>query len=180
MNPTYHIFFRPTGQRGSELQSITPMAYDESTGESIGYASGGFVRRLWDSMVLGANATGAMSHPDSHIPIEFASLQFGGHADAQGNGQGGITCQKWSKEHGLLKLNEPEPDIYLPRFTAEDVHDIPDQPEPPGISGVEAYAQEPVSPVEDTIAPPMEEPAPKKSSKKRVAEPKREETVSIE
>ncbi len=136
MELTYHIHYRPKGQKGSQLSSLTP------TNSAGGFASGPFVRGLWDGMRNSLYKSGAMKHPDTGQQLEFAALMFGGYP-VRGVASGGQVCQRWVEGGPVEVLIEPEPDLYGPdairaRLAAE--REVPEQPPPPV---VEAPADEP-------------------------------------
>jgi hypothetical protein len=176
---TYHIHYRPKGQRSSDVHSITPRLQDDETGEDMGFASGSFVRKLWLDMVNVANRTGSMRHPDTGQILEFASLHYAGRVDSQGNGNGGMLCQRWTVNNGLEKIFEPEPELYIPKIVRDEPVAretiAPEQPPPPGpqedvnVTGLDKYAPSP-----------EEIPAAKPTRQKRVKEPKRADAVSVE
>lgn len=150
MNLPYHIHYRPYGQRGSEVHSIT---CKNSAG---GFASGPFVRKLWESMKASLYRDGYMSHPDTNQRLEFASLHFGGY-EVHGNAMGGEMVQKWDEKGGVQVIREPEPHLYsmAAKMAAANV---PEQPEP---------QYEEIPPPAEAPAPLVEE-KPKRTRKSRI------------
>jgi len=125
MELTYHVFYRPKGQKGSQLSSLA------ATNAAGGFASGGFVRQLWEDMKNSLYKGGVMRHPDTGGELEFAALMFGGYV-AGGNATGGQLCQKWSAGHPVEIVMEPEPNLYGPdAIRARLAADVPEQPAPP-------------------------------------------------
>lgn len=140
MELTYHIHHHAEGERGSQLDSLTP------TNRAGGFASGPFVRKLWTEMVASFHAHGHMTHPDTGRKLDVAMLMFGGTVDRMGKGQGGQVCQKWKAGGQVEVLVEPEPHLYGPealraRMRAEALAahaDVPEQPEPPTLADIPA------------------------------------------